>query len=243
MRERGDRAPEVLAGGFSRHDGSVEFYGRVRALLPVEGVVLDFGAGRGRWREDLCLYRRHLNDLRGEQRFVVGADVDREITENAGIDAAVLVSRDVQLPLRSASVDLAVADWVFEHLDHPPAFVTEMERVIRPGGWLCARTPNRWGYVGIGARLVPNRWHTRILRRLQPFRSEKDIFPTRYSMNTLTRLGELFSPSSWVHASYPYNPDPGYTGRSRSASLFVAGWQRVTPRPVATNLFVFLQRR
>lgn len=39
--------PEVSAGGFTRMDGTVEFYTRVNALLRPDMTVLDFGAGRG----------------------------------------------------------------------------------------------------------------------------------------------------------------------------------------------------
>ena len=38
--------PENMAGGFSRCDGTVQFYQRVRALLRPGWVVLDFGAVR-----------------------------------------------------------------------------------------------------------------------------------------------------------------------------------------------------
>ena len=41
--------PEADVGGFTRHDGFVEFYTRVNALLHDESTVLDFGAGRGLW--------------------------------------------------------------------------------------------------------------------------------------------------------------------------------------------------
>ena len=39
--------PESYAGGFSRVDGTVQFYMRVRALLRPDDTVLDLGAGRG----------------------------------------------------------------------------------------------------------------------------------------------------------------------------------------------------
>lgn len=238
-----DPWPEKQAGGYTRLDGSVEFYGRVQALLPAEGVVLDFGAGRGKWLEDPCAYRRDLNDLRGPGRLVIGADPDPAIAANSGLDAAVLSAPDLRLPLREASVDLIVADWVLEHLDRPEAFVTEMERVLRPGGWLCARTPNRWGYVGIGARLVPNRMHTRLLARLQPARAEKDVFATAYRMNTAGSLAALFRSEAWTDASYPFNPDPDYAGRSRTVTQLISIWQTVAPAALATDIFLFLQRR
>lgn len=39
--------PEIGAGGYTSRDGTVEFYGRVQALLRPTMHVLDFGAGRG----------------------------------------------------------------------------------------------------------------------------------------------------------------------------------------------------
>ena len=39
--------PENRAGGFSRCDGTVQFYQQVHALLRPNYVVADFGAGRG----------------------------------------------------------------------------------------------------------------------------------------------------------------------------------------------------
>jgi hypothetical protein len=38
---------EVVAGGFDRYDGSIQFYQRINALLRPDFVVMDFGAGRG----------------------------------------------------------------------------------------------------------------------------------------------------------------------------------------------------
>jgi SAM-dependent methyltransferase len=237
------RSPEVLAGGYSKDDGTVEFYGRIQALLPAKAVVLDFGAGRGSWREDRCLYRRTLSELGGGERFVVGADVDPAIAQNTGVDCAVLVGTDGKLPFRSASIDVAVADWVLEHLEYPGAFAAEMERIVRPGGWLCARTPNRWGYVGIGSQLIPNAVHVPLLRRLQPERRKADVFPTRYRLNTMGRIVGHFQQSSWEHAVYRFNPNVDYAGKSAVMSVALAMWQRIVPSALATDLFVFLRRR
>jgi hypothetical protein len=40
--------PEYNAGGFTKYDGGLQFYGRINALLRPDMVVLDLGAGRGR---------------------------------------------------------------------------------------------------------------------------------------------------------------------------------------------------
>lgn len=58
--------PEIAAGGFSRVDGTVQFWQRVRALVRPESVVLDFGAGRGASQsEDSVEYRRNILSLKG----------------------------------------------------------------------------------------------------------------------------------------------------------------------------------
>lgn len=49
--------PESGAGGFSRVDGTVEFYTRVNALLSPDAVVVDLGAGRGKQSEDPVAFR------------------------------------------------------------------------------------------------------------------------------------------------------------------------------------------
>ena len=50
---------------------------------------------------------------------------------------------DGTLPLEDASVDTAAAIEVIEHLDNPRAFVRELARVTKPGGWIVLTTPNQ----------------------------------------------------------------------------------------------------
>ena len=234
---------ETGAGGFSTIDGTVQFFSRVQSVLPPEGIVVDFGAGRGKWTEDSCTWRRRLCDLRGAGRVVVGLDIDWAVAENRGLDAAVMIDSGASLPFADRSVRLVVADWVFEHLDNPRGVASELARVVAPGGWVCARTPNKWGYIALGSRLVPQRHHVRALRTLQPGRAERDVFPTRYRLNTLVEVARAFPPPAWRDCSHPYNPDPGYVGHSKVATGLVAAWQRLAPPPLSATLHVFVQRR
>ena len=49
---------ENLLGGYHELDGTIEFYGRINAILKSSDSVLDLGAGRGSWHfEDNCPYR------------------------------------------------------------------------------------------------------------------------------------------------------------------------------------------
>jgi SAM-dependent methyltransferase len=235
--------PETGAGGFSRIDGTVEFFSRVQAVLSPEGPVVDLGAGRGKWLDDPCQWRRRLCDLSGDGRLVLGADVDPAVKQNNGVDVAVLLGHNGMLPFRDRSLRTVVADWVFEHIDDPIVTAQELARTVAPGGWVCARTPNRWGYIGVGARLVPNHHHVGFLRRLQPYRDQIDIFPVRYKLNTPQAIRRAFPSEYWRDCTYGFNPDPSYVGRSPGALLLLEAWQRVAPRPAAAILHVFLQRR
>ena len=59
------------------------------------------------------------------------------------IDEFRLIGPDGRWPLDDASVDLAVSDFVLEHVTEPEAFVAELARVLRPGGMYIARTISR----------------------------------------------------------------------------------------------------
>src|SRR5262245_1623295 len=91
--------PELGAGGFSRVDSTVQFYERVNALVNSESVLLDFGAGRGRFHvDDVVHYRRKLRDFRGKVREVIGADVDPIVATNPSLDRAFVLDPCRSIP-------------------------------------------------------------------------------------------------------------------------------------------------
>jgi SAM-dependent methyltransferase len=235
--------PEFGAGGFTRADGSVEFYQRVNALLGPDATVLDLGAGRGVGGTDPVAYRQGLADLRGRAKQVIGIDVDPVVRENPQLDRALLIGPDGRFPLEGGSVDLIVSDWTFEHVDDPVTTVREAARVLRPGGWVCARTPNKWGLIGMPARLVPNRLHHAVLRRVQPRRRAVDAFPTRYRMNTRRHLRALFPAGEWEDCSYAVQCEPPYVADSVAVMRAVRAVQRVVPARMHDVLMVFMRKR
>lgn len=235
--------PEVRAGGFSRVDGTVAFYTRVRALTSSDSTVVDFGAGRGQSIEDPVAFRRSLQQLRGTVRRVIGLDVDEAVRENPGVDEAHVITLGAPLPLPDASVDLVLADFVFEHVEDPRWAGREIARVLRPGGWICARTPNRRGMIAVAARLVPNRYHVQALRVLQPGKKDVDTFPTAYLMNTVRDLEICFPPDKFDHVTYTYDGGPAYAGGSRAGWALFRMLSRLTPARLRPTLFVFVQKR
>lgn len=234
--------PEQRAGGFSRADGTVAYYSRVNALLQPDHVVVDFGAGRGGIGDETPSYRRDLQILRGRVKKVIGIDVDPVVLENPTVDEAVVWVPGTPIGLPDASVDLIVSEYTFEHVEDPAEVARELERILKPGGWICARTPNKWGYIALGARVVPNGLHARALTRLQPGRQERDVFPTRYRMNTLRSVRRWFPEPSFDVLGYTIESEPNYFGNSRIMIYAMYGLMKMLPQRLGSMYLFFIQK-
>jgi len=232
--------PETAAGGYSRNDTTVEFYGRVQSLLAPGMTVLDLGAGRGRLAQNSSRWRRMLADLGGDGRTVIATDPDPVVLENRSADDCLVMPDARTIPLASGTVDCIVANWVLEHVEDPVAMATEIDRVLAPGGWLCAQTPNRHGYIALGARLVPNAFHVRMLSRLQPERQARDVFPTYYRMNTRRTLEALFP--GYLHAIYGAQGPPLYLGSTTATYRAARVVLEALPSSLAGVLLAFLRK-
>jgi SAM-dependent methyltransferase len=235
--------PENRAGGFSRCDGTVQFYQRVHALLRPNCVVVDFGAGRGAaYYEDSSLYRKSLRSLRGEGRRIIGVDVDPVVSNNPWVDEAVVIDAGAPLPFPDETFDLVVSDSTFEHVSDAAQVASELDRVLKPGGWICARTPNRHGYVALLNRLVPEGIAKRLVSSAQPDRKAKDIFPAYYRMNTLRRLNTLFPADRYEHMSYAFDSEPRYHFNRPVIFVLLLGLHCVTPPTLRNTLMSFIHK-
>lgn len=236
--------PEARLTGFSRNDYIVTFWSQVNALLRPEMTVLDFGAGRGKWAEEKSAFRRDLLTLKGRCKKMVGVDVDDAVLENPLLDEAHVFEPGETLPFGDNTFDLIVSWAVFEHVADPDLYARELSRVLKPGGLLCAWTPNKWGYVGIGARLIPNRLHAKILTRMMKSnRSEADIFPTTYRLNTRRAIRRYFPDSEFDNSTFVFAGQPGYHGGRVFVARLWMFFNWVMPAAFGPYLYIFLRKR
>jgi SAM-dependent methyltransferase len=236
--------PEVGAGGFSRYDGTIQFYARVNAILRADAVALDFGAGRGVSHiDDPVPYRRQLVRLQGKVRKLIGADVDPVVKTNPAIDEAIVIDATGRLPLADRSVDIIVSDHTFEHLEDPAVVAREFDRILAPGGWICARTPNRHGYIAIMNMVIPQALRRRTLHSAQQERKDMDVFPAFYRLNSAAALRRYFDPIHYDHFSYTWDSEPAYHFSSPAFYALFLAIHAITPPALKTLRYIFLRKK
>lgn len=234
--------PESNVSGFSHADGMVSFYAQIASVLQPTDTVLDFGAGRGEpLLDDEVDFRRNLSNLQGKCAHLDGCDIDEAVLEHPFLDAAKVIQLGAPLPYSDAQFDIIVARWVFEHVDDPQFTAQELIRILKPGGLIAAITPNKFGYLALSARSVPNRLHSRTLAAVQPGRKPQDVFPTRYKLNRRSTLNRIFGDSAEVFVTYG-SSEPAYHFGSPLLYRGVKWLDKHLPDTFQPMLFAYIRK-
>jgi len=155
---------------------------------------LEYGAGRGNVKE---------MNFHGQVRYIAGVDIDEIVLENKFLDdARVINPADCVIPYEDESFDVVFSDNVMEHVENPKKVFREISRVLKPGGKLIFKTPNKWHYVPFVARVTPTSFH-KYFNQLRG-RQASDTFPTCYRCNTKSRLIQLAEASGFTLGEFQY---------------------------------------
>lgn len=231
---------EIFDPSKAGFDSIVPFLGVAQMLANEAETVVEVGCGRGAQVDGATA--RAFQDLRGPGRRVVGIDVDPVGRENPVVDEFRLIDKSGRWPLADGEADLGVSDFVLEHVADPAAFVTELTRVLRPGGVLVARTVSRYSPLSLAARAVPNDKHATVLSRLQPRRHERDVFPTQYRMNSERALHRLFDADYDWSVAHRSGLDQ-YLLRWPRLARAVAATEPRLPSAMRTALVLYARKR
>jgi len=213
------------------------YHAMVAEYLRPDGSVLDIGCGRGQanpfpWHEYPGVHLR-------------GIDPDPRACENPYLTSFGLMEDLDEWPVEDASVDLAIARYVLEHVEKPESFFANLRRVLRPGGSFVFLCPNKYRPLSLLARVLPER----ALGFLDRAR-ESDVFPTWHRANSaraLRRLAREFDFETDRLTVREHHPPP-WLDRFLAAFLLGLAYHRVVTltrldRLIGSSIHGVMRRR
>lgn len=195
----------VVAAIGSRHKGG--------------GVLLDVGCGRGELWPQVA------------KRFAsyVGADVVRYegFPSEGSFHKIDLDAGRVSLP--DGCADMVVAVETIEHLENPRAFVRELTRLVKPGGWLLLTTPNQLSLLSKLTLVLRNEFNA--------FRAGS--YPAHLTALLEVDLRRIAAESGWGDIAVYYSGRGRIPGVRWHWPAFLSRW---FPRALSDNVLVIGRR-
>lgn len=128
-------------------------------------------------------------DFKERAKFVAGIDVDEAVLQNPFLhEAKILDMSNHKIPYDDNTFDIVYSNYVMEHVQNPKLVFEEIRRVLKPSGIFISKTPNKWYYVSVFARLTPD-WFHKSFNKLRG-RKTFDTFPTVYKCNSKSAVVE-----------------------------------------------------
>lgn len=237
--------PGIISLDVSPIDGTLLFYDRANAVCPPFATILDYGAGSGDSIKNMPNFKQNLALFKPNVSSRIGVDVEEDVLSNLYLDKAYLLKKEngFQMPIEGDSIDLVVSDWVIEHLPFPEESFKDIFRVLKPGGWFCARTVNIYHYAFAIANLVKNSSLERHL--LNVTQGERHTWPKSYLSNTHNKLFKKVHKAGFENITIvPWEPEPAYLMKHPISLLIGVTWQKLASigiLPKAT-LMVYAQK-
>ncbi len=107
----------------------------IQAWADLSGHILDDGCGLGTYLDALAPFSSH--------RFGLEVELDRA-AKALPLAEGIVQSVGEAVPFADNSFDLLLSNEVIEHVEDDQAALSEMVRVVKPGGRIIIFCPNRW---------------------------------------------------------------------------------------------------
>lgn len=206
-----------------RDDNSV-FYNWVGESIKPDSVILDLGAGAGiKWPYDFAK----------RCQKIIGIDMDLRVMNNPNLTEAICADF-YKNEFEDNYFDIIFANNVAEHIENPEVFLSEVKRILKPSGYFFFKTPNRWHYVPMVARVTPYWFH--VLYCWLRGRATEDTFPTYYRMNSYSTVRKLSGLLNFDFEIRMFEARPEYLIFDPITFLIGVGYERLV------NRFKFLNR-
>ena len=133
-------------------------FDEIEASLPAGRRFIDIGCATG-------VLVKHMADRAWESMGVELCEGSAEYgRRQRGVDIRTGTLESAAFP--DAYFDLIHSSHVIEHVPEPGAFVDEIRRVLKPGGWCVTVTPS---VTGLQARLLGRHWRSAIADHVHLF--------------------------------------------------------------------------
>jgi len=172
---------QTLYPNYKDHWDDIKFREILLMEMKAHFCCLEFGAGRGNVKQ--------MNFL-GVVEFIAGVDPGEDVLSNPFLDEAKIIKlADNQIPYEDNTFDIVFSDNVLEHVQDPEFVFQEIMRVLKIGGIFMSKTPNKWHYMPLIARITPH-WFHKFYNELRG-RKLIDTFPTTYKCNSRSAVVKL----------------------------------------------------
>lgn len=133
MKNISSQSEAILQSLGSSNDAIYSTGYNLLSKMNTEGILLDFGAGQGRFLLNLNSNKIHKT---------IGVDIMQCPPEAAKINQWITADLNQELPIEDHSCDTIISLEVIEHLENPRAIAREWKRLLNKNGTLIFSTPN-----------------------------------------------------------------------------------------------------
>ena len=179
------------------------------------GILIDVGCGAG----NLWSYLRSRFD-----RYV-GVDVVRYDGLPDTVEFHSIDLDTGRAPLPDAAGDVVVAVETIEHLENPRAFVRELTRLARPGGWVIVTTPNQLSLLSKMTLVLKNEFNA----------FQSGSYPAHLTALLEADLRRIGAECGWADLAVAYTGSSRIPGTARHWPRWLS---RLVPRTLSDNILL-----